>query len=72
MFTDLAAHDENKEVKARHTRGARKAYGAIVRFLPRVGFRPDEMTMLQRRLASLELELRKLGETSDGVGDSAA
>jgi hypothetical protein len=49
--------------KARRNRvAARKAYDAVVRFMPRVGLTSDEATEISAKLARLKSELRQLGE----------
>ena len=54
-----AAYDEKSE---RNRARARKAYDAVIRFIPRLVTTSEEVGNLRRGLAQLESELRRLGE----------
>ena len=54
-----ATHNDKKE---RNRTNARKAYDAILRFLPQSNLKADEEDQIKCGLAKLEAELRQLGE----------
>lgn len=57
------AHDANRQDRrTRNSINARKAYDAVVHFMPRVNLNPEETNEMKTKLEHLKSELEKLGE----------
>ncbi len=59
---NIAQNTSNGSKKQRNRKEARKAYDAILRFLPQTFLRRDEKEQIDSRLVELKSALRALGE----------
>jgi len=58
----IAMEAHHPEKVQRNRASARKAYDAVMRFIPKVNFTRDEATEVSSKLAQLKSELQLLGE----------
>ena len=61
-LTRIALDASNRDKTDRNSANARKAYDAVLRFIPKVSLSNDETTELRTKLDQLKAELQMLGE----------
>ena len=61
-MSKIAMDAHYRDKLERNRASARKAYDAVVRFMPRVNFTRDEASEINSKLAQLKSELQELGE----------
>jgi hypothetical protein len=58
VFIQLAGSTSDSVLKKRRLKGAARAYGRIIAFMPRVSLTPEQMALLQQRLSALQAHLK--------------
>ena len=61
-FTKIALEAEDPSKIERNRTNARKAYDALLHFIPNAVLSPEETTQINSGLAELKADLQKLGE----------
>ena len=61
-LTGIARDSRDRARAERNRANARKAYDAVLRFVPRVALSPDETNEINAKLEQLRSELQRLGE----------
>ena len=59
----IALSKNHTEKRSRNRANAKKAYDAVIRFLPGTNLAPDQEVEIRNMLEELKVELRLLGET---------
>jgi hypothetical protein len=61
-FAKIALDAHRHDTRNRNRLNARKAYDAVLRFMPRVNLSPEESSEMKIRVEHLKAELDRLGE----------
>jgi hypothetical protein len=62
MFSNIALQSNHRNKTDRNRRYARKAYDALLHYIPRVTLSADEAEEVESKISYLKSELRLLGE----------
>ena len=65
LLAKLALSARDEKTKKRNTENARKAYDAILHFLPKMRLTSEELSTLRPKLAELRSQLQALGEREE-------
>ena len=63
LFAKMAVESDYQEKRDRNRQNSRKAYDAILRFLPKARLTQEEQTEISGNLAPLKLQLQNLSES---------